>query len=160
MESLGALITSHALAFQDRHLFTAPEVMEIATFDFHGVWVNQLIESNAPAFKTFVSTAKKADFDYLLAEVFTDKIWTSNRRAFFNVLYKHAKKCEADGVFATRDFGAFYRQRYMTPITFSVERCELRCMKIREELMKTTWHPCRIQKILDIGGQELLDALI
>ena len=124
MEPLGEMITRHAIAFQDRHPFVAPEVMEFGTFDFHAVWVNQLIESNMSVFKVFVTTAKKADFDYLITEVFTDKIWTSNRRAFFHVLYTYAKKYEADDVFATRDFAAFYRLRYLTPITFSVERRE------------------------------------
>ena len=34
------------------------------------------------------------------------------------------------------------------------------CRAYKEDLMAETWHPRRVQKILDIGGFELLDEMI
>jgi len=38
--------------------------------------------------------------------------------------------------------------------------CMAACRAYKEDLMAETWHPRRVQKILDIGGFELLDHLI
>jgi len=38
--------------------------------------------------------------------------------------------------------------------------CMAACRAYKEDLMAATWHPRRVQKILDIGGFELLDHLI
>lgn len=34
-----------------------------------------------------------------------------------------------------------------------------RCKAIKEELMSVCWHPDRVERILELGGHELLDAL-
>ena len=38
-------------------------------------------------------------------------------------------------------------------------RIQARCAAIKEELMAAAWHPRRVEKWLEIGGFELLDAL-
>ena len=38
--------------------------------------------------------------------------------------------------------------------------CIRTCLKYKEDLMAATWHPRRVQKILDIGGFDLLDRLV
>ena len=38
--------------------------------------------------------------------------------------------------------------------------CMAACRAYKEDLMAATWHPRRVQKILDIGGFELLDHMI
>jgi hypothetical protein len=34
------------------------------------------------------------------------------------------------------------------------------CLLIKEELMMNVWHPRRVERILDMGGCELLDNLL
>jgi hypothetical protein len=34
-----------------------------------------------------------------------------------------------------------------------------RCKAIKEELMSVCWHPDRVERILELGGHELLDSL-
>ena len=157
LDEIIASIRTSAIAFQESHPFWPPEMMDYAC-DLHDVWVQDLIEHNHAFFDDFVTTAKQSAFDRLLTEVFTDKIWTANRRAFFNGLHGHARAKELSGGTISKDLASFYRMRYNPPYYFAIERCIRRCAILKEDLMKNTWHPRRIQKLLDMGGQELLEA--
>jgi hypothetical protein len=159
MAEMTGWIQQRALAFQNDHPFWPPEMMNHHC-DLHEEWVDSLIESKRGDFTIFVSGAKQSDFDRLLNETFTPQVWTANRRAFFTLLHKHARTMEAEGETVSKDFATFYRERYNPPFVFEVERCHERCATVKEELMQNTWHPNRIQKILDTGGHELLDAYI
>lgn len=113
-------IQTAAISFQKSHLFWAPEMMD-QMCDLHEEWVVKLIEDTYSQYKKFVANATKEDFDKLLTEVFTAEVWVANRRAFFTVLHRYARSFEAAGEPVSKDFAAFYRERYNPPYAFAVE---------------------------------------
>lgn len=53
-------------------------------------------------------------------------------------------KCEMDD---------FYSQGELAPFVRTMQRTEA----LKEELMAATWHPRRMERLLEIGGEEALD---
>lgn len=119
MDSIIPLLQTTINAFEMRHLLWPPEMMEHSC-DLHEEWVSKLIKREISLFKTFIANAKKEDFDRLLAEVFMADVWPANRHAFFTVLHSYARSFEAAGELVSKDFGAFYRERYNPPYAFAV----------------------------------------
>lgn len=52
-----------------------------------------------------------------------------------------------------RNLDDFYAEGELAPFTRTVRRTET----FKEELMMATWHPRRIQRLLELGGEEALD---
>ncbi len=146
-------------AFQTQQWNWPPEMREYAC-DLHDEVTRDFINQHEVVFKTFIRSAKQNDINQLLTDAFTAEIWTAMRRSFFSVLFLHAIQLEAEGDTVSKDFITFYRQRYNPRHVFELERCQRRCAIIKEDLMKEMWKPSRIQAILDMGGQTLLDSYV
>jgi hypothetical protein len=73
-------------------------------------------------FETFIKNATTNDFEQILKDVFTSKVWPSFKRAFFTALHVYAVQCEVKGTKVSKDFATFYRQHYTPPHIFEAER--------------------------------------
>jgi hypothetical protein len=121
VDRIMAQVRGEALEFQNRHFLWPPEMIEYAC-DLHLQWVDDLIKSYKGDFESFVATATKEDFDTLLSKLFTEAIWTGNRRAFFAKLHDLALSRDAEGKEVSAALVAFYRTRYNPSKRFRSEQ--------------------------------------
>ncbi len=106
----------------------APECQQIPDDRFYR-WASNLIEDNRELFVSFIQEAVKEDMEKIVNCLNDDK-WPAHRRAFFTELLNLVKELESLSVFASKDFAAFYRERYNSKYTFN---CELPSTKEKKE---------------------------
>lgn len=111
LDYIVATLTPVVLAFQTAHPLWPPEMIETPC-DLHERWVERYIDEYYTHITQFIRTATEADFNTLLTEVFTQKVWTANRRVFFTFLYKRAAEMLQAGDSVSKDLVTFYRLRY------------------------------------------------
>jgi hypothetical protein len=113
-------LVSHIVGFQERNLYWPPEMWDYPC-DLHTGSMSEFIGKNYQAINRFITNTTTADINTLLMEVFTDKIWPANRRAFFQALHDQARQQEACGNTISKDLATFYRTRYNPIHVFQIE---------------------------------------
>jgi hypothetical protein len=106
----------------------APECQYVPDDRFYR-WASNLIEDNRELFVSFIQEAVKEDLEKIVNCLNDDKL-PAHRRAFFTELLILVKELEGLSVFASKDFAAFYRQRYECKYMFN---CELPSTKEKKE---------------------------
>lgn len=120
-EAALAFIRPAVEASKQRRAFCAPEVTEHPDDTFYE-WADALLEKMGATTVDLIETATYGDMRALLA-FFTDSMWPSHRRAFFNELHSRAQDLERAGlVVASHAFVEFYRQRYQPSYLYIRER--------------------------------------
>lgn len=121
VSSLKATIRNSAKQFQERQYLWPPEMREYPC-DIHGRWVDKLLDDNEPEIALLIKSGTENDFKMLIEDVFTEDIWTANRRAFFAALHVRARQCDETGISVSPSLARFYRDRYHPPYRFASER--------------------------------------